>query len=264
MNFLFHWEWFFVSSSDDLVQLCVDYLKEYPLLVGSGLACPVLLFDAKWSKLVFILLWDSPEGKKDLYTYLLDSPAPGFLVADERRGGETAQIQKGQKGETKGGKVSSIQNIWEFCIKSLLITFTAAFPVGVPKSPRAVREHPRLQKVLRRKRKGRKVWKRKKTRKSSRRAVKISSDLPIAMLRCWPEFLSTIMSIFRHFQNFWWRSELSHLGHHVSTKWCPFRSSRFLSRQLLIAVKAVFSCIMHSSVNEIYLLISRKQPSFNT
>ena len=84
------------------------------------------------------------------------------------------------------------------------------------------------------------------------------------MLRCWPEFLSTIMSIFRHFQNFWWRSEHSHLGHHVSTKWCPFRSSRFLSRQLLIAVKAVFSCIMHSSVNEIYLLISRKQPSFNT
>ena len=146
----------------------------------------------------------------------------------------------------------------------LRVTFTAAFPVGVPKSPRAVREHPRLQKVLRRKRKGRKVWKRKKTRKSSRRAVKINSDLPIAMLRCWPEFLSTIMSIFRHFQNFWWRSELSHLGHHVSTKWCPFRSSRFLSRQLLIAVKAVFSCIMHSSVNEIYLLISRKQPSFNT
>ena len=29
-------------SSDDLVQLCVDYLKEYPLLVGSGLACPVI------------------------------------------------------------------------------------------------------------------------------------------------------------------------------------------------------------------------------
>ena len=32
-----------LSSSDDLVQLCVDYLREYPLLVGSGLACPVLL-----------------------------------------------------------------------------------------------------------------------------------------------------------------------------------------------------------------------------
>merc|ERR1712062_733821 len=31
------------SPFDDLVQLCVDYLKEYPLLVGSGLACPILL-----------------------------------------------------------------------------------------------------------------------------------------------------------------------------------------------------------------------------
>merc|ERR1712109_9639 len=31
------------SPFDDLVQLCVDYLKEYPLLVGSGLACPIFL-----------------------------------------------------------------------------------------------------------------------------------------------------------------------------------------------------------------------------
>lgn len=28
---------------DDLVQLCVDYLREYPLLVGSGLAAPIIL-----------------------------------------------------------------------------------------------------------------------------------------------------------------------------------------------------------------------------
>ena len=40
MNVLFNLN---LCSSDDLVQLCVDYLREYPLLVGSGLACPVLL-----------------------------------------------------------------------------------------------------------------------------------------------------------------------------------------------------------------------------
>ena len=64
-----------LSSSDDLVQLCVDYLREYPLLVGSGLACPVLL-----------LHFSNVYGVEHL---LLDTPASGFLVADEGRGGET-------------------------------------------------------------------------------------------------------------------------------------------------------------------------------
>jgi len=42
---------------DDLVQLCVDYLREYPLLVGSGLACPILLL------LAFLWLMKGEEEK---------------------------------------------------------------------------------------------------------------------------------------------------------------------------------------------------------
>merc|ERR1712083_734153 len=57
------------SPFDDLVQLCVDYLKEYPLLVGSGLACPVLLLHLSTYNCVD--------------HFLLDTPASGFLVADE-------------------------------------------------------------------------------------------------------------------------------------------------------------------------------------
>jgi len=45
------------SPFDDLVQLCVDYLKEYPLLVGTGLAFPVLLL------LAFLYLMKSEEEK---------------------------------------------------------------------------------------------------------------------------------------------------------------------------------------------------------
>ena len=43
--------------SDDLVQLCVDYLKEYPLLVGVCVALPVLLC------LAFFFLMRSEEPK---------------------------------------------------------------------------------------------------------------------------------------------------------------------------------------------------------
>lgn len=45
------------SPFDDLVQLCVDYLKEYPLLVGTGLSVPVLLL------LAFLYLMKSEEEK---------------------------------------------------------------------------------------------------------------------------------------------------------------------------------------------------------
>ena len=83
-----------LSCSDDLVQLCVDYLREYPLLVGSGLACPVLSYAAPTLSTI-----------NHVDHLLLDSSASGFLVANEGRGGETKKIQKGQKGEA-GGQVS--------------------------------------------------------------------------------------------------------------------------------------------------------------
>merc|ERR1719228_829252 len=46
------------SPFDDLVQLCVDYLKAYPLLVGSCLCVPVLLLVA------FLLVMRSDEEPK--------------------------------------------------------------------------------------------------------------------------------------------------------------------------------------------------------
>ena len=54
--------------------------------------------------------------------------------------------------------------------------------------------------------------------------------------------------------NFWgdiWESKFGQVSGQLNARFWP---SRPLSRQLLIAVKAVFSC-MHSSVNEIYLLV---------
>merc|ERR1719205_428812 len=45
------------SPFDDLVQLCVDYLKEYPLLVGACVALPLLLC------LAFFFLMKSEEPK---------------------------------------------------------------------------------------------------------------------------------------------------------------------------------------------------------
>jgi len=43
---------------DDLVQLCVDYLKEYPLIVGASLAAPILLL------LAFLYLMKPEEEKR--------------------------------------------------------------------------------------------------------------------------------------------------------------------------------------------------------
>jgi len=45
------------SPFDDVVQLCVDYLREYPFMVGAGLACPVLLL------LAFLWLMKGEEEK---------------------------------------------------------------------------------------------------------------------------------------------------------------------------------------------------------
>jgi len=45
------------SPFDDLVQMCVDYMKEYPVLVGCAVAVPVLLL------LAFIYLMRSEEEK---------------------------------------------------------------------------------------------------------------------------------------------------------------------------------------------------------
>jgi hypothetical protein len=61
--------------------------------------------------------------------------------------------------------------------------------------------------------------------------------------------------------NFWgniWASKFGQVSGQISAR---FWSSRPLSRQLLIAVKAVFSC-MHSSVNEIYLLEDKLSHTF--
>jgi hypothetical protein len=43
--------------SDDLVQMCVDYMKEYPLLVGAGILIPLLLI------LAFLWLVRSDDPK---------------------------------------------------------------------------------------------------------------------------------------------------------------------------------------------------------
>jgi len=45
---------------DDLVQMCVDYMKEYPLLVGVGVSVPVLLLLA----FLYLIKSDEKEVKK--------------------------------------------------------------------------------------------------------------------------------------------------------------------------------------------------------
>lgn len=45
---------------DDLVQLCVDYMKEYPLLVGAGILLPLLLLAA----FLWLIRSDDPKAKK--------------------------------------------------------------------------------------------------------------------------------------------------------------------------------------------------------
>ena len=50
----------FLCFSDDLVQLCVDYMKEYPLLVGAGVLLPLLLILA----FLWLIRSDDPKTKK--------------------------------------------------------------------------------------------------------------------------------------------------------------------------------------------------------
>ena len=81
----------------------------------------------------------------------------------------------------------------------------------VPRNPKAVRGHrklQRLQKVLRRRRKLKRVLRRKKKRtrrKKPRRVVKISSDLALAMSRCWPRDSDRTLILGRvgEHPNFW-------------------------------------------------------------
>jgi hypothetical protein len=47
----------YIFFSDDLVQMCVDYMKEYPLLVGAGILIPLLLI------LAFLWLVRSDDPK---------------------------------------------------------------------------------------------------------------------------------------------------------------------------------------------------------
>merc|ERR1711874_238874 len=71
---------------DDLVQLCVDYLREYPLLVGSGLACPILLL------LAFLWLMKGEEEK------------PRRSKKEKREANGSAKESKSSKGTPKTPK----------------------------------------------------------------------------------------------------------------------------------------------------------------
>merc|ERR1711936_327062 len=126
-------------------------------------------------------------------------------------------------------------------------------PMEAPRNPKAVKGHrklQRLQKVLRRRRKLKRVLRRKKKRtrrKKPRRVVKISSDLALAMSRCWPRDSNRTLILGRvgEHPNFWGNLREPKFGQVIGQENARFwssRQSRPLSRQLLIAVKAVFSC----------------------
>lgn len=52
-----HFPNFFKKFSDDLVQLCVDYIRDYPLMVAVVVGVPLVLV------LAFCLLTSSPSEK---------------------------------------------------------------------------------------------------------------------------------------------------------------------------------------------------------
>ena len=161
------------------------------------------------------------------------------------------------------------------------------FLVEVPRSQRAVRAHPkpqRLPKAPKRRRSPRtkKVWRRRKRRarrRRTRKAVKTSSDRLSAMLRWWPkigviEKSNGRLPSWRHWWSLikpWlkWAGRGRYLGRDImiriievlikeaylirvyiikSTIIAIINVSWDDLRQLLLAVKAVFSCI-HSPVN---------------
>merc|ERR1711936_648787 len=181
---------------DDLVQLCVDYLREYPLLVGSGLACPILLL------LAFLWLMGGEEEKP-------------------RRSKKDKKEKREANGSTKESKSSK----------------------GTPKTPKTPKSSEKKEEV----KESVKGKKKRTRRKKPRRVVKISSDLALAMSRCWPRDSNRTLILGRvgEHPNFWGNLREPKFGQVIGQENARFwssRQSRPLSRQLLIAVKAVFSC----------------------
>ena len=141
MNLLFYLT---LSFSDDLVQLCVDYLREYPLLVGSGLACPVSFsfYTVNYFYHIFIQSFWSSSPR-----YSCSWLSCGWWREKMRN------QEDPKKTKRRSGRPSMIES-W------IDIIFTFAFPAEAPRNPKAVRGHrklQRLQKVRRRRRKWRKV-----------------------------------------------------------------------------------------------------------
>merc|ERR1712038_222277 len=87
------------SPFDDLVQLCVDYLKEYPLLVGSGLACPILLL------LAFLWLMKGGGGEAEKIQERQKRKARGQWKCQgvEEQQGHTKNPKDSQKLRKEGG-----------------------------------------------------------------------------------------------------------------------------------------------------------------
>merc|ERR1712179_804845 len=97
------------SPFDDLVQLCVDYLKEYPLLVGAGLAAPILLL------LAFLWLMKPEEEKrrkskkekkekKDCNGAAKDSRSPKATPRTSKAKSADKKEEGGEKDKKKIGK----------------------------------------------------------------------------------------------------------------------------------------------------------------
>merc|ERR1712226_14580 len=96
------------SPFDDLVQLCVDYLKEYPLLVGAGLAAPILLL------LAFLWLMKPEEEKrrkskkekkekKDSNGAAKDSRSPKATPRTSKAKSADKKEEGGEKDKKKNG-----------------------------------------------------------------------------------------------------------------------------------------------------------------
>ena len=91
-----------------------------------------------------------------LFIFSLDTPASGFLVADERWRGETKKIQKGQKRKARG-QVSSIQiDLRGFYIPSLKQFWPLLFSgsakeskssKGTPKTPKTPKSSEKKEEV---------------------------------------------------------------------------------------------------------------------
>ena len=172
MNFLFHWEWFFVSSSDDLVQLCVDYLKEYPLLVGSGLACPVLLFDVKWSKFSF---HSSPRFSRRKERSLHISPrfscswlSCGWWKARRRDRADPKRTKRRNKGRQSKFHPEYLRVLY----KTFIGNFHRCFSSGSAKESKSSKGTPKTPKSSQKKEEGKESVKEKKDEKKLKESSK--------------------------------------------------------------------------------------------